>query len=136
MPSLDCLSTNLICFFAAKRKVRIVTDIIAILIQILCVLPENAELIEKIVFCNTAASKTDNDYSDKHSNSNDTKLDLIVLLRHSSAVLRTRMCILLRLIARFSCRTLQLNWDDRLKETLEALAYDSMEAVRNVIIYS
>lgn len=42
------------------------------------------------------------------------------------------MCMLLRMAGRFSCYALQNVWTTDMKETLEALAYDSNESVRNV----
>lgn len=42
------------------------------------------------------------------------------------------MCMLLRMTGRFSCYALQNVWTIDMKETLEALAYDSNEVVRNV----
>lgn len=92
--------------------------------QILRKQPENAELVEKILFSNPVnSSLTSNNH-----------IDLVQLLRHTSPLLRARICHLLRLIAKFSCRSLQNVWNAKIQETLEALVYDSIENVRNVSI--
>lgn len=98
---------------------KIVTDIIAILTQILRKQPENAELIEKILFPINSINSTNS-------------LDIVPLLRHTSPLLRARICHLVRLLAKFSCRTLQTIWNSKIQETLEALVYDSIENVRNI----
>lgn len=97
-----------------KTKVRLVNSVIAILCCAIRELPENAELVEKIIF-------------NKHVN-------IVSLLRHSDCLLRSRMCMLLRLIGRFSCRALQINWSTTIRETMEALVCDSSSTVRNVSI--
>lgn len=48
---------------------------------------------------------------------------------------RLRVCMLLRMVGRFSCCALQAVWTTEMRETLEGLAYDSNESVRNVCIY-
>lgn len=94
--------------------------------------PENAEHIEKIVF---------------HENVN-----LVPLLRSESPILkytqpenrrqtphsprlfhsRSRTCMLMRIVGRFSCYALQNAWTPELKEALDALATDRDETVQKV----
>ncbi|GLV32484.1 fused [Carabus blaptoides fortunei] len=105
----------------SKRKLRVVTDIIAIFTQVLKKFPENAELVEKVLFSTPVNS----------SLQSKCPIDIVHLLRHSNPLLRARVCYLLRLLAKFSCRTLQTAWNVRMQETLEALVYDSIENVRN-----
>lgn len=112
----------IIFLLTAKRKLRVVTDIIAIFTQVLKKFPENAELVEKVLFSTPVNS----------SLQPNCPIDIVHLLRHSNPLLRARVCYLLRLLAKFSCRTLQTAWNVRMQETLEALVYDSIENVRNV----
>ncbi|XP_059618657.1 serine/threonine-protein kinase fused [Phlebotomus argentipes] len=91
--------------------VRLMSTVVAILACTIREMPENAYLVEKIVF--------------------DEKVDLVKFLKHSSNLLRYRTCILLRILGRFSCASLQTKWSSGMRDTLEALAYDSDEQVRN-----
>lgn len=95
---------------------------IAILTQVLKKFPEHAELVEKILFL----------HSDNASLHFECPVDIVHLLRHSNPLLRARVCYLLRLLAKSSSRSLQTVWNLRIRETLEALVYDSIENVRNV----
>lgn len=104
--------------FAAKRKLRIVSDLVAILSLVLQKLPENHELISQIVL-----STTDEE---------DDNVNYVDLLRHSNSMLRERMCYFYMYLAKHSLDTLELLWDVKTRETLEALVYDSVESVRNV----
>ncbi|XP_021914869.1 serine/threonine-protein kinase fused isoform X2 [Zootermopsis nevadensis] len=98
-----------------RRKIRVVTDLVAILCHVLRVLPENAGLIEQIVL----GMDTKGYYG----------IDLTQMLTHHSPVLRARSCTLLQLLGRYSCRALQLNWNQRLQEDLENLMHDSSKMV-------
>lgn len=60
------------------------------------------------------------------------EINVVELLRHENAVLRERTCYLLLHLVRQSNKTLESIWDEKVKETLEALVYDSVETVRNV----
>ncbi|KAG4065174.1 hypothetical protein HA402_007571 [Bradysia odoriphaga] len=93
-------------------SIRLVNVVLALLCCALRELPENAELVEKIVF---------------HAN-----VDLVTLMKHPNNLLRSRMCMLLRMIGRFSCSSLQKVWSSVMRETLHGIATnDSSEWVRN-----
>lgn len=95
-----------------SHNVRLMSTIVGILACTIREMPENAYLVEKIVF--------------------DEKVDLVKFLKHNSNLLRYRTCVLLRILGRFSCASLQTKWSSAMRETLEALVYDSDEQVRNV----
>lgn len=103
---------------SAKRRLRLVTDVISILTQALRKLPENHEIINQIILSPTEENEESVNYVD--------------LLRHSSPVMRERMCFFLLVLAKHSINTLETMWDVKMRETLEALMYDSIESVRNV----
>ncbi|XP_055710475.1 serine/threonine-protein kinase fused [Phlebotomus papatasi] len=94
-----------------SHNVRLMSTIVGILACTIREMPENAYLVEKIVF--------------------DEKVDLVKFLKHNSNLLRYRTCVLLRILGRFSCASLQTKWSSAMRETLEALVYDSDEQVRN-----
>lgn len=94
------------------------TDIISILTQALRKMPENEDIINQIILSPTEENEESVSYVD--------------LLRHSSAILRERMCFFLLLLSKHSLKTLEVIWDAKMRETLEALVYDSIESVRNV----
>lgn len=79
-------------------------------------MPENADLIEKIVF--------------------DEKMDLLIFLRHSNNLLKYRTCMLLRLLGRFSCYTLQTRWTQEMGVAMETLLTDPDEQTRKVSSHS
>ncbi|XP_052903061.1 serine/threonine-protein kinase fused [Anopheles moucheti] len=90
--------------------VRLVCSLLALLNCALRELPENAEIIEQIVF---------------HENVN-----LTLLLKHENAFLRLRTCMLLRILARFSCLAIQKRWTNEIKEQLEELLLDVNQDVK------
>ncbi|XP_055524354.1 serine/threonine-protein kinase fused [Wyeomyia smithii] len=90
--------------------VRLSCSILAVLNCALRELPENAEIIEHIVF---------------HEN-----VSLLHLLNHRDSVLRHRTCMLLRILARFSCLALQKHWTKDIKESLEILLEDQNQQVK------
>ncbi|KAG7188500.1 hypothetical protein KM043_008135 [Ampulex compressa] len=99
-----------------KRKARVVADLVAILSNILRSQPENAELVEKVVL---------------HTKSiGESVGQLSKLLTHRQSVLKTRTCHLIRLLGRFSCRTLQQVWGKSLRTLIEDLLVDDNENVR------
>lgn len=104
-------------YILGKRKLRIVTDILAILTHILRKLPENFGIIVQIL-------------SSKHTN--EEVLSFVNLLRNANATLRERTCYFLLFLSRKSVETFECIWDEDIKCTLEALVYDSIESVRNV----
>ena len=92
--------------------VRLACAILALLSCALRELPENAEIVEKIIF--------------------DEKVNLVLLLRHDDPLLRLRSCMLFRILSRFCCVALQQHWKFEIKEALECLLHDVDEAVRVV----
>uniref|UniRef100_A0A182VPZ8 non-specific serine/threonine protein kinase n=1 Tax=Anopheles minimus TaxID=112268 RepID=A0A182VPZ8_9DIPT len=93
-----------------NEYVRLVCSLLALLNCVLRELPENAEIIEQIVF---------------HENVN-----LTSLLKHDNTFLRLRTCMLLRILARFSCLALQKHWTNEIKEHLEELLFDDNQEVK------
>ncbi|XP_035902583.1 serine/threonine-protein kinase fused isoform X1 [Anopheles stephensi] len=87
-----------------NEYVHLVCSLLALLNCALRELPENAEIIEQIVF---------------HENVN-----LMLLLKHDNSFLRLRTCMLLRILARFSCLALQKRWTNEIKDHLEELLLD------------
>ncbi|RZF42642.1 hypothetical protein LSTR_LSTR001437 [Laodelphax striatellus] len=96
-----------------RRKLRIVTDLVAILAQVLVKKPGNSKLVEEIVLL------PPNSDSELHA-----------MLTHSSGVLRTRTCYLLKLMARNCSKALQNIWSKELENDVESLEYDSDHSVR------
>lgn len=94
------------------HSVRLAGTLLAILSYTLREMPENADLVEKIVF--------------------DETMDLLVFLRHQNALLRYRTCMLLRLLGRFSCYTLQTQWTKEMGVAMEGLLTDQDEQTRKV----
>ncbi|CAG9768721.1 unnamed protein product [Ceutorhynchus assimilis] len=101
----------------AKRKLRISMDIISILTQTIRRLPENTEIIEKIVL---------------NDGKTDSQLHLGEFLRNSNPIMRERSCIFVLLMGKyFQHSTLEKIWSLEIRDTLEALMFDSIESVRN-----
>ncbi|XP_053693653.1 serine/threonine-protein kinase fused [Sabethes cyaneus] len=93
-----------------ESYVRLSCSILAVLNCALRELPENADIIEQIVF---------------HE-----KVSLLHLLNHRDSILRHRTCMLLRILARFSCLALQKHWTKEIKESLELLLEDHNQQVK------
>ena len=90
--------------------VRLTASIIALMCAILKELPEMANLIEKIIF---------------HDD-----IDLCILLRNKNEKVRLRTCVLLRLLGRFCCFSLQKQWTNELSSCLEELVKDFDDDVK------
>ncbi|XP_034489648.1 serine/threonine-protein kinase fused [Drosophila innubila] len=88
--------------FRDNNAVRLTSCMLALFCCVLRELPENAELIEKIVF--------------------DPRLRFSTLLQSRHELLRQRACQMLLLLARFSLRGVQCIWNGELKSALQALA--------------
>ncbi|ALC49372.1 fu [Drosophila busckii] len=88
--------------FSNAHSVRLASCLLALFCCVLRELPENAELVEKIVF--------------------DSRLRLVSLLQSRHQLLRQRACQLLMLLARFSLRGVQHIWSAELRSALQALA--------------
>ncbi|KAK9879862.1 hypothetical protein WA026_008366 [Henosepilachna vigintioctopunctata] len=100
-----------------KRRPRVVLDLLAICILILRNAPENSKLVHEILT---------NDVGNEEN-----PLSLVNLLRHEYSLMRERTCYLILFLEERSDKTLRTLWDDDVKETLEALMFDSIETVRN-----
>lgn len=94
------------------NSIRLAGTLLAVLSYTLREMPENADLVEKIVF--------------------DEKMDLLVFLRHPNNLMKYRTCMLLRLLGRFSCYALQRKWNPEMREALGDLVADSDELTRKV----
>uniref|UniRef100_A0A0K8WKI3 non-specific serine/threonine protein kinase n=1 Tax=Bactrocera latifrons TaxID=174628 RepID=A0A0K8WKI3_BACLA len=98
--------------FRNANAVRISNCILGLLICVLRELPENADLVERVIFSG--------------------KLNLVALFSNSDDLLRMRMCMLFRLLARFSLRGVQGVWCTDLKKAIEHLADDDNLEVREI----
>ncbi|XP_022234177.2 serine/threonine-protein kinase fused [Drosophila obscura] len=85
-----------------SNSVRLAGCMLALMSCVLRELPENAELVEKIVF--------------------NPRLRFAALLQSRHQLLRQRACQLLRLLARFSLRGVHCMWGADLRSALQALA--------------
>lgn len=104
---------NFLLLLSPKQDVRIVSDVLAILTHLLKRFPEHLNVIEQILIPSC----------DKH-------ISFVDLLRNSDPRLRERSCYFIYFIATNSENVISTVWNGLLKETLEALMYDSIEAVR------
>lgn len=95
----------------SKDGVRLTSSIIALICAILQELPENANLVEKLIFHDS--------------------VDLCKLLRHDESKVRLRTCLMLRLVGRFCCFSLQNQWNHELSSCLEELLTDVDDDVRS-----
>lgn len=90
-------------------------DVLSILSQTIRRLPENTEIVEKII-----TSKSEENH-------------LGEFLRNSNATMRERSCHFVLLMGKyFQHTTLEKIWTVEIRDTLEALMFDSIESVRNV----
>ncbi|XP_039292026.1 serine/threonine-protein kinase fused [Nilaparvata lugens] len=96
-----------------RRKLRIVNDLVAILTLVLVKKPENSKLVEDVILM------PPNSDSELHA-----------MLTHSSDVLRTRTCYLLKMLAHHCSKALQNIWSKELENDIESLEYDSDHSVR------
>ncbi|CAH1280049.1 unnamed protein product [Diabrotica balteata] len=118
------LLMKLFISFTYKTKIRIVTDILAILTRLMSRLPENSDVIERTLLAQS-------------ENQDVNRIKFIDLLRHSDALVRERTCYFLLWFGKTQhIKTIKMFWNFEVKDTLEALMYDSMEAVRNAADYA
>lgn len=94
----------------SKDGIRLTASMVALVCAILQELPENANLIEKIIF---------------HED-----VDLCKLLRHEETKVRLRTCLMLRLLGRFCCFSLQNQWNHEMGSCLEELLTDPDDEVK------
>lgn len=106
----------MIHLYTGKKKLKIVTDLLAILTHVMHKNPENYEIIDKIIQTPQAGEG----------------LDFVGMLRSNEALLRERMCNFMLQVAKLTPKTIELFWNPQIRDTLEALMYDSVENVRNV----
>ncbi|RZC42531.1 serine/threonine-protein kinase fused-like [Asbolus verrucosus] len=104
--------------FLSKNKLQVVIDLLAVLTHVLRVFPENLELIEKIVL---------------NENNEGKSVNFVELLRHNDPLLKERACFFLLFLGKYlSPKKMEGLWNETVRETLEALMYDSIESVRNI----
>ncbi|CAO1343477.1 unnamed protein product [Diamesa hyperborea] len=95
----------------SKDSIRLTCSIIALICAILTELPENANLIEKMIF--------------------NEQVVLSKLMRDEVPIIRYRTCMMLRLLGRFCCFQLQNQWNYDMMSCLEEeLLCDSDPKVR------
>lgn len=95
----------------SKDSIRLTCSIIALICAILTELPENANLIEKMIF--------------------NEQVVLSKLMRDEVPIIRYRTCMMLRLLGRFCCYQLQNQWNYDMMSCLEEeLLCDSDPKVR------
>lgn len=94
----------------SKEAVRLTGSMIALVCAILQDIPENANLIENIVFHND--------------------VDLCKLLQHKDEKIKMRSCQMIRLLGRFRCSLLQNSWTEELSRSLAGLLKDESGEVR------
>ncbi|XP_037936338.1 serine/threonine-protein kinase fused [Teleopsis dalmanni] len=97
--------------FKQPNAVRVSNCILSLFCCVLRELPENADLVERVIF--------------------NSKVNLLSLLNNKSDLLRLRMCMLFRLLVRFSLRGLQNIWSIDIKRAIENLAEDKNSEVKN-----
>ncbi|XP_054730101.1 serine/threonine-protein kinase fused [Anastrepha obliqua] len=98
--------------FKNANAVRISNSILGLLTCVLRELPENANLVEQVIFS--------------------SKLNLLALLGNTDDLIRKRICMLFRLLARFSLRGIQNVWCTEIKNAIAGLADDDNAEVREI----
>lgn len=91
---------------------QLISAILALLCYALRELPENADIIEPILF--------------------NRSVNLNSLLRSKDPSVKCQICMLLRIVGRFSCFALQKAWTLEMRQSLESLATDDNDNVRDV----
>ncbi|KAK6625506.1 hypothetical protein RUM43_005805 [Polyplax serrata] len=97
-----------------RRKLRVVTDYLAIFNLILQQLPENADLVEQIIL---------------GTSTGDNPVDLSILLTHPSSVVRFRTCELIRQLTSVKQNTQLTTLSPKLEQNLNLLLSDSSNSV-------
>lgn len=95
----------------SNSSIRLTSSICSIFCAILKQFPENAKLIENVIF--------------------NEQISLESLLKHGNSLIRFKAVMLLRLLGRFCCYSLQNIWNSELNEILAVLICDSDEDVRS-----
>lgn len=100
-----------------SNGMKIVCAIVSTLCYVLRETPENADIVESVIFHDT--------------------VDMISLANNGTVALKCRLCNLLKILSRFSCLALEKAWTNELKQTLEGLVDDAnvkvKEAAKNTI---
>lgn len=118
------LLMKLFLSFTYKTNVRIITDILAVLTRLMSRLPENSDVIQKTLLSESNNHKINN-------------VNFVDLMRHSDPLLRERTCYFLIWFSRTQQSSfIKMFWNFTVKDTLEALVYDSIEPVRNAAEYA
>lgn len=108
----DLFRSFIVCGLDGKTKdgTRLTSSILALVCAILQELPENANLIKKFIF---------------HDD-----IDLCKMLRHDDAMVRVRTLLMLRLLGRFCCHSLQSVWSHEMSSCLEESTTDADDDVK------
>ena len=134
-----------------KRKVRVVSDLISIMSQVLRSETGNVELVDRILFKGKSIGNT---YRKSFESNNilskiflcnkkmyigaiyfipDDSIDLFTkLMTHKQYKLRSRVCIFLQLLGKFSLKSFRRIWGITLRNILEDLVEDANKSVRDV----
>ncbi|XP_014217801.1 serine/threonine-protein kinase fused-like [Copidosoma floridanum] len=100
-----------------RRRPRIVADLVAILSEVLRSETGNTDLVGQVLL---------------RARSTDDLVDLFTkLMTHRQSKMRTRVCVLILLLGKFSRDTLQRIWGKSLRTLLENLVEDRDESVRS-----
>lgn len=104
--------------FVCKSRLQLVMDLLAILTHILRVFPENLDLVDRIILSDVREGKC---------------VNFVELLRHNNPLMQERTCFFLLFLGKqLPVNKMEVLWNETIRETLEALMYDSIESVRNV----
>lgn len=93
-----------------SHGMKIVCAIVSILCYVLRETPENADIVEWVVFHDS--------------------VDMIGLTNNGNVILKCRLCNLLKILSRFSCFALEKAWTKELRQTLEGLVDDANAKVK------
>nr|XP_015839942.1 PREDICTED: serine/threonine-protein kinase fused isoform X2 [Tribolium castaneum] len=97
-----------------KSRLQLVMDLLAILTHVLRVFPEHFELVDRIVL------------------SEGKSVNFVELLRHNNPLMQERTCFFLLFLGKhLPANKVEVFWNETVRETLEALMYDSIGSVRN-----
>ncbi|KYB24762.1 hypothetical protein TcasGA2_TC034941 [Tribolium castaneum] len=97
-----------------KNRLQLVMDLLAILTHVLRVFPEHFELVDRIVL------------------SEGKSVNFVELLRHNNPLMQERTCFFLLFLGKhLPTNKVEVFWNETVRETLEALMYDSIGSVRN-----
>lgn len=114
-------------------NLRLNSSFVALLCCAIRVRPENANLVESIIFNkNVDLKRLLTNHNNKLKWVCEFELYWGDLSNDSSPLNRSRTCMLLRIIGRYSCVALQSAWTSDIRCALEALSNDKDSIVRDV----